>query len=332
MTNSSSEKRPGEFELIAKLFAPLSRKVPGTYGLTDDAATIAPPAGEELVVTADLLTEGVHFRSADPPDRIAKKALRVNLSDLAAKGAKPLGYLLSLALPGRLNMAWLESFAHGLAEDQNEFTVTLFGGDTTATDGPLTIAVTAFGTLPIGTMTRRNGAKAGDLVFVSGAIGDAGAGLALLKDGNPSDDAVHSNALIDRYQLPNPRAFLGQALRGIAHASLDVSDGLLADLGHIARNSGVRIFVNAERLPVSAALAAVKGRSLETSVAAATAGDDYEIAFTAPVAARDEIFRIAGETDTAVTEVGRVAEGEGVSLLDSFGEEIAVVRKGYEHF
>jgi thiamine-monophosphate kinase len=332
MTNSSSENRPGEFELIAKLFAPLSRNAPGAFGLTDDAAIIAPPTGEELVVTADILTEGVHFRAADPPDRIARKALRVNLSDLAAKGARPLGYLLSLALPRRLNMTWLEAFAQGLAEDQREFSVALLGGDTTATEGPLTISVTAFGTLPAGTMIRRNGAKTSDLVFVSGSIGDAGAGLELLNDAGLIGDATHSATLIDRYQLPNPRVALGQALRGVVHASLDVSDGLLADLGHIARASGVRILVNAEKIPTSSALCAMEGAQMENIVTAATAGDDYEIAFTAPVAAREEILRIARETNTAVTDIGAVIAGEGVALLDSFGQGIPVRRKGYEHF
>ncbi|HUB85258.1 MAG TPA: thiamine-phosphate kinase [Rhizomicrobium sp.] len=332
MTNSSSENRAGEFELIAKLFAPLSCHAPGAYGLTDDAATIAPPAGEELVVTADLLTEGVHFRTADPPDRIAKKAVRVNLSDLAAKGAKPLGYLLSLALPRRLDMTWLEVFAHGLAEDQNEFAVVLVGGDTTATDGPFTVAVTAFGTLPVGSMIRRNGAKAGDLIFVSGSIGDAGAGLELLNDTASPGAVAQSQTLVDRYQLPTPRTILGQALRGAAHASLDVSDGLLADLGHVARTSGVRTLVNAEAIPISAARMAVKGQSLEAVIAAATAGDDYEIAFTAPATARDEILRIARNANTPVTQIGQVVEGAGVALLDSFGAEIPVSRKGYEHF
>jgi thiamine-monophosphate kinase len=172
----------------------------------------------------------------------------------------------------------------------------------------------------------------GDLVFVSGSIGDAGAGLAVLNEADLIGDAGHSEALIDRYQLPEPRIALGQALRGVAHASLDLSDGLLGDLGHIARTSGARLLVEAEKVPLSSALISMKGRSLEAVVAAATAGDDYEIAFTAPVAARDKILQIGRETNTDVTEIGRVIEGEGIALLDSFGKEIPVRRKGYEHF
>jgi thiamine-monophosphate kinase len=329
MTNSSSD-RPSEFELIAKLFAPLSRNAPGAYELIDDAATIASPAGEELVVTVDLLSAGVHFRAEDPPDLIARKALRVNLSDLAAKGALPLGYFLSLALPRNTAFTWLEIFARGLEQDQNEFAISLYGGDTTATDGPLTVSVTAFGSMPVGTMIRRNGAKPGDLVFVSGSVGDAGAGLAILKRGGHRD--ANEKALVDRYLLPLSRTVLGQALRGVAHASLDVSDGLLADLGHVAGASGVRILVDAHRIPLSPVFKSTAGVALETIVTAATAGDDYEIAFAAPAAARDEIMRIAGETNTPVTEIGRVAEGTGVVLLDSSVNEIPVSRRGYEHF
>jgi thiamine-monophosphate kinase len=305
MTNSSS--RPGEFELIAELFAPLA-KSPGAFGLTDDAATLAPPRGHELVVTADMLVAGVHFLADDPADLIARKALRVNLSDLAAKGATPIGYLLALSLPKTISHSWLENFARGLARDQREFAIGLLGGDTTATPGPLTIAITAMGSVPKGRMLRRKGAGPGDRVFVSGTIGDAGAGLALLKK-----KRVSPKALIARYRLPTPRLALGAALRGVASAALDVSDGLLADLGHIAQVSKVRIVVEAGRVPVS--------RGIDP-VAAAIAGDDYEIAFTARRA-----VRLAG-----VTEIGRVEAGEGVVLLDGAGREIAVSRKGYTHF
>ncbi|MBS0274536.1 MAG: thiamine-phosphate kinase [Proteobacteria bacterium] len=327
MTNSSSE-RPGEFELIAKLFAPLSAKSAGAYGLTDDAATFQPPAGEDIVVTADLLTAGIHFRAEDPPGLIAKKALRVNLSDLAAKGAAPAGYLLSLALPRHWTLPWMRSFADGLHEDQDAFSVVLFGGDTTSTTGPLTIAVTALGTLPSGTMMRRNGAKIGDSVFVSGTIGDAGAGLAVLNGEHASIAAGDRKTLTSRYQLPTPRLALGKALRGTATASLDVSDGLLADLGHIAETSKVRIVVEADRIPLSGAWKEF-GAPLLSAV---TAGDDYEIAFTVPSAKRHEVLQLAHRAGAVITEIGRVETGSGVALLDSSGGEIPVSRKGYRHF
>src|SRR5579872_1371378 len=212
MTNSSSDRprsraypadaasvrhRPGEFELIAKYFAPLSAGSPGAVGLTDDAAFLRLPADQDLVVTTDAVIEGVHFRRADPPDKIAAKALRVNLSDLAAKGARPVGYLLVLCLPAWADENWIRQFAAGLAEDQNRFHVTLLGGDTTATPGPLVISITALGAIASGSAIHRQGAKPGDLVFVSGTIGDAGYGLSLLKAGS-SGVEEHEAALINR--------------------------------------------------------------------------------------------------------------------------------------
>ncbi|HEY7978848.1 MAG TPA: thiamine-phosphate kinase [Rhizomicrobium sp.] len=327
MTNSSSD-RPGEFELIAQLFAPLSAKAAGAYGLTDDAATIQPPPGQELVVTADLLTAGVHFRADDPPALIARKSLRVNLSDLAAKGAEPAGYLLSLALPRDWTLPWMQSFADGLREDQNAFSVALLGGDTTSTSGPLTIAITAFGFVPAGSMIRRNGAKLGDHVFVSGTIGDAGAGLAALVGELANISAADRETLVSRYQVPLPRLALGEGLRGTATAALDVSDGLLADLGHIAGTSGVRVVIDADRIPLSLAFKA-SGGSVSLAVAA---GDDYEIAFTVPAAKRDDVRRVADQAATPITEIGRVEAGAGVALLDSSGHEIPVSKTGYRHF
>jgi thiamine-monophosphate kinase len=321
MTNFSSDK-PSEFALIAKLFAPLSKFAPGAFGLTDDAAVIAPPPGHELVITTDALVEGVHFRSDDPPDTIAKKALRVNLSDLAAKGVDAIGYLLAISLPNHLDTAWLEMFAKVLADDQKTFGISLYGGDTTSTPGLLTLAVTAFGSVPVGHMIRRDGAKIGDLVFVSGTIGDAGAGL---------HDAK-SEYLVNRYRVPEPRMALGRALRGVASAALDVSDGLLADLGHIADTSKVKIRVESARIPRSAELKAMAGDTLDAIVQAATAGDDYEIAFTAPEATRAEVEAAARDAKTLVTEIGRVEEGAGVSLIDADGGDVPVTRSGYTHF
>lgn len=328
MTNSSSD-RPSEFALIAELFAPLAQ-APGAFGLRDDAAVIAPPAGHELVITTDALVEGVHFLANDPPQFIAKKALRVNLSDLAAKGAEAGGYLLALSLPAGVGMEWLTAFANGLKQDQREFNISLYGGDTTSTPGPLTIAITAFGFVPRGKMIRRAGAKPDDLVFVSGTVGDAGAGLELLRKPREMSHAV-KDFLVHRYHEPRPRMWLGQALRGVAHAALDVSDGLLADLGHIAEVSGARIEVQAHRLPLSAALQAVWGSDNDARAKAATAGDDYEIAFTvAPRFAEDAVKAARGAA--AITEIGRVVAGKGVVLLDEAGREIPVDRKGYAHF
>ncbi len=310
-----------EFGLIAKHFAPLATHC-GALALTDDACVLPQEAGRETVVTADALTAGVHFLASDPPNLIASKALRVNLSDLAAKGAEPVGYLLALALPQSIDEAWLAEFARGLGEDQQVFGVSLLGGDTTATPGPLTIAITALGTVPAGAMIRRSGACAGDHVFVSGTIGDAGAGLKLLQDGK-ADDAY----LVGRYQQPMPRLRLGLALRGVATASLDVSDGLLADLGHIAEVSGVRIVVAADAVPRSAALRRIDPDGV---VRAVTAGDDYEIAFTA--LSPKAVESAAAAAQTPVTRIGRIEPGQGVALIDGQGREIPVTRAGFTHF
>lgn len=329
MTNASG--RPGEFEIIKAFFAPLSRRLPGAFSLTDDVAVLAPPAGHDLVLKTDAVVEDVHFNRSDPPDTIAKKALRANISDFAAKGASPSVYLLALALPDWPDVHWLEQFAKGLAEDQAEFNVTLAGGDTDRTPGALTIAVMMAGFVPHGSVIRRSGAKPGDVVFVTGTLGDAGAGLALLKRASVPRDAGEA-FLIARYRVPRPRLAFGRGLRGIATGALDVSDGLIADLGHIAEVSHVRIEVWAPRIPLSDELAKLRGRDVAVIAEAATAGDDYEIAFSAPASSGPLIERIAVETNTRVTAVGRVMAGEGVALVDEEGREIKLDRRGYTHF
>ncbi len=322
--------RPGEFELIAQLFAPLSEDAPGAFGLTDDAALIAPPPGQDLVVTADALVEGVHFLRGDPADSVARKSLRVNLSDLAAKGASPVGYLLALALPDWPDTDWLKAFADGLASDQKAFGIALYGGDTTATPGPLTIAITAWGAVPKGQMMRRAGARPGDLVFVSGWVGAGGGGLQILKNNCPGIPPKIADGLVRRYRLPEPRLALGVQLRGLATAALDVSDGLMADLGHIADVSRVHIAVDAARVPLANGLRELwKDSAIANAV---TCGDDYEIAFTAPASARRDVLDAARRAATAVAEIGRVEDGKGVVLLDPAGREMPLPRKGYTHF
>lgn len=316
-----------EFGLIARYFRPLAGHS-GALALGDDACVLPEEAGRDLVVTADAMIGGVHFIADAPPHLIAAKALRTNLSDLAAKGAVPVGYLLSLALPRSTDDAWLADFAKGLGDDQVEFGVSLLGGDTTATDGPLMIAITAMGRLPSGTMIRRAGARPGDHVFVSGTIGDAGAGLAVLQ-ASAQVSAEEAATLVGRYWHPTPRLALGQALRGIASASLDVSDGLVADLGHIAEQSGVRIVLDAERVPLSSSLrAAWPGEA--GVLRAITAGDDYEVAFTAP--SLEAVQATAGACGVPVTRIGVVDAGEGVAVLGQNGREVAISCGGYTHF
>lgn len=305
-----------EFDIIANYFAPLAGE--GAFGLKDDAALLPARSGQDLVVTTDTITEGVDFFAFDPSGDIARKAVRVNLSDLAAKGATPAHYLLNLSLPHTITPDWLAGFAAGLAQDQREFGISLLGGDTGATDGPLSIAVTAFGFVPQGKMIRRDGAKVGDAVYVTGTIGDSGGGLAIFKREKHSLSDADRDALIARYRVPQPPAAFAENLRAIAHASVDVSDGLIADLGHIASASDVRIVVEGEAVPLSAPLRALwHDNALLRAVAA---GDDYHVAFTAPPGLNGPF-----------TQIGRVEKGEGVSLTVN-GKDVALSKAGYRHF
>ena len=305
-----------EFDLIQRYFTPLAGE--GAFGLTDDVARLPRRAGHELVVTTDAIVEGVDFFNFDPPSSIARKALRVNLSDLAAKGAEPVHYLLNLSLPHTVTPDWLAGFAHGLAQDQEQYGVTLLGGDTGATDGPLSIAVTAFGFVPENGMIRRGGARVGDHVYVTGTIGDSGGGLAIFRRETHSLSEADRDTLIARYRVPEPPLVFAAALRDIAHASIDVSDGLIADLGHIASASGLRIIVEGELVPLSAPLRSLWGE--DVLLRAVVAGDDYQIAFTAPPGLNGPFTRI-----------GQVVAGEGVSL-NIKGQKIAIPKPGYRHF
>jgi thiamine-monophosphate kinase len=317
--------RLGEFELIARFFAPLTNTA--GLGLRDDVALFDVSPGCQLVVTADTVVAGVHFRFDGPPDLVARKALRVNLSDLAAKGARPIGFLQALTLNDSIDDAWLERYAAGLAEDVAAFGVPLAGGDTTAGAGPLTITITALGEVPHGNAILRSGARAGDVVYVSGTIGDSALGLVYL-DGKlqvPREDAT---ALADRYHVPQPRLALGQALRGIASAALDVSDGLVADLGHMASASGVGIVIDRDAVPLSAAAR----RAVEAQPALwetiLTGGDDYEIAFAAPEIQSATIARM---TAAPVTAIGRVTAGDARVTVTADGKPFALRATGYRH-
>lgn len=319
-----------EFALIRKLFAPLAAE--GALGLRDDAAILSPPPGMDLVLTKDAIVEGVHFRAEDPPKRIAQKLQRVNLSDLAAKGAKPLGYMLATAFRADTDERWLEDFASGLAADQKEFGWQLYGGDTVATPGPLTFSLTAIGTVPKGQTIQRAGAQAGDDVYVSGWIGDGGLGLRLLTGAAQVDDEAVQRGLERRYQLPEPRVTLGQGLRGLANAAVDISDGLIADAGHLAQASGAALTIELAAMPVSDGAAAILATGAFEKAELAGFGDDYELLFTCPSSGRRAIERLAARENVPITRIGAVEAGEGVRLLDEIGDEIPVKAKGYSHF
>jgi len=321
----------GEFERIRRFFAPLAG--PGGLGLLDDAALVRCPAGQRLVMTADAMVAGVHFRAEDPPELIAKKLLRVNLSDLAAMGARPLYYLLTTALSVALGAEWVESFARGLGEDQRFYGVHLLGGDSVSTTGPATLSLTAIGEVAAGAEIRRSGARPGDDVWVSGTIGDAYLGLRVLRDGAFAGlGPAFADALVTRYQRPEPRTRLGPRLSGIAHAMIDVSDGLLADLGHICETSGCAATVALPEIPFSPAALAILAEEWDNPVSLMTGGDDYELLFCAPPSARGIIAEVAASLALQVARIGQVEAGAGVRLVDAAGREVAIETTGYRHF
>jgi thiamine-monophosphate kinase len=318
----------GEFARIATYFAPLAAGYPGAFGLGDDAAVVAPSAGAELVITTDTIVAGVHYIGDEAPDLIAQKLLRVNLSDLAAMGAAPRAYTLNLALPPTFDDAWIAAFAAGLAADQDRYGIVLIGGDSVATPGPATLSVTGLGEVPIGGALRRNGARPGDIVFVSGTIGDAALGLLAARGSLALSCAA---ALIERYRSPRPRLALGRKLRGLVHATTDISDGLVADLGHIVAESGVAARIDAGAVPLSGAARAALAAAPNLIETILTGGDDYELVFCAPRAVAPRLAVLASETDVPITAIGAIQDGEKVGVFDAAGAPIRLTRSGYSH-
>ncbi|MCY1708933.1 thiamine-phosphate kinase [Pannonibacter sp. SL95] len=317
--------RPHEFALIKRYFAPLASD-PGALGLTDDAATLTPSPGCELVLTKDLLAADVHFFAKDPADAIAAKALRVNLSDLAAKGARPRGYLLGLALPQDWTAEWLEAFCAGLARDQASFGITLLGGDTIASGGKLLLSVTAIGEVPAGLAVRRNGARAGDLIYVTGTLGDSALGVRLRYDPDLAArlglGVVTTEYLLDRYLLPQPRCGLADAVLAHASAAMDISDGLTGDGGHMAAASGVDLHIDIDAIPFSPAARAVLARDPARLATCLGGGDDYELLLAVP-ADRAGLL----EADARAAGVALACIGKAVSAEASTGT-LQYFRKG----
>jgi thiamine-monophosphate kinase len=334
--NRSSAAQSGEERLIARYFAPLAKHA-GAFGLADDAAAITPPAGCDLVLKTDGIVAGTHFFPDDPPDTVARKALRTNLSDLAAKGAKPLGFLLTLALPEGIGDAWLAPFARGLGADAEAFGCPLLGGDTDRTGGPITISIAALGAVPHGKMLRRAGAKVGDRVVVTGTIGDAALGLLLRRDGSAAARwglaRAARQSLEARYLVPEPRLAIAEILRAHASAAMDVSDGLAGDLGKLCRASAVTAEVEVACIPLSegarAALSA-EPALIETII---TGGDDYEILATVAPAQVEPLRKAAAAAGVALTEIGAVRAGAGEArFIGTDGKPLALVRPAFSHF
>ncbi len=328
MSRTGPAPLPAEFSLIARHFRPLAG--PGALDLRDDAAVLDMPPGRQLVAAVDAMVAGVHFLPDDPPESIGRKLLRVNLSDLAAMGAAPLGYLMTTAFPKGIADDWIARFVAGLAEDQREFGITVLGGDTVSTPGPLTLSLTILGTVPPGAALLRSGARPGDALWVSGSIGDGALGLRVLQGRLPPDARGH---LATRYRLPQPRLALGQGLLGLALAAMDVSDGLAQDLGHLCRESGCGAVLEAPAVPLSGAARAALLADPALLPVVLAGGDDYELLFAAPAGADAQVLAAGVAAGVAVTRIGRFVEGPAEVLVHGpDGTPLALDRQGWSHF
>jgi thiamine-monophosphate kinase len=331
---SDHDETSAEQRLIARYFRPLATS-PGAFGLGDDAAVLTPPPGCDLVVTTDGVIAGVHFFPDDPPEKIGRKVLRMNLSDLAAKGAKPAGFLMSVALPAAVDEAWIAAFVAGLGGDVERYGCPLLGGDTDHTLGPLSVTIAAFGIVPQGKMVRRATAKAGDLVVVTETIGDAALGVMLRRDQSlakrwqlADSDKSH---LEQRYMLPEPRNALADAVLHHASAAMDVSDGLAGDLAKLCRASSVAAEIDVARVPLSDAARAAVAADPALIETVLTGGDDYEIVLTLAPEKFGAFLAAAEASGIAVTEIGRVTAGQGASFMHD-GKALTFARSSYSHF
>lgn len=333
---AARDQRSAEERLIARHFRPLATHA-GALALADDAAILTPPPGCDLVLTTDGVIAGVHFFADDPPETVAKKALRINLSDLAAKGAKPLGFLLSIALRRDGAETWLKPFTAGLRADAKKFGCPLLGGDTDRTPGLISVSIAAFGTLPRGTMVRRDGARAGDHVVVTGTIGDAALGVILRRDPDAAkrwglDERMRTH-LLRRYLVPEPRNALALALRGCANGGMDVSDGLFGDLAKMCRAAEVDAQVEVARVPLSRAARralAAEPLLLETIL---TGGDDFEILGAVPAGKLERLRKAARAAGVPLSEIGRFVRGPGEArFADGQGRALTFDKPSYSHF
>ena len=323
-------------EAIIRLLAPLARGAPGALGLEDDCALITPTPGTELVLKTDPIAEGVHFLTSDAPEDIAWKALAVNVSDLAAKAARPLGYLMALSFPEAPTAAWLARFAAGLQAAQATFGCHLLGGDTDRRPGPLTISISIVGEVEAGRMVRRATARPGEALYVSGSLGDAVLGLALRKDpalarrwGLTPGEAEH---LHSRYLRPQPRLGLGPALREHASAAMDISDGLAKDLARMCKASGCAARVRFVDVPLSPAAAKALAADPALARSIVAAGDDYEVLAAVPAASADAYQSMAAQAGIAVTRIGTTLAGTGIVIEGGDGQPLALDRPGWDHF
>lgn len=327
-----AENRRGEAELIAHYFAPLASDK-AAFGLSDDTAFLSPPAGHDLVITKDLLVADIHFFADDPAKKIAQKALRVNLSDLAAKGAKPYGYLLGLGLPNDWSEDWLADFVSGLETDQKDYDFALFGGDTVKSPERLSLSITAVGLVPTGSRIVRPKATLGDSLYMSGTLGDAALGLLArlgkLPEGMSSD---HVDFLQDRYLLPQPRTQLAELLQKHVHAAMDISDGLLGDAAKMARAAGVRAHICVDDVPLSDAAKASLEKDEKLISTILSGGDDYELLMAVSEENEQAFLKDMSQQPVPVTKIGRLEQGEGLELSSDKWNLSGDTSLSFEHF
>lgn len=316
-----------EFDLIAKYFAPLAGA--GGLGLLDDAAVITPAIGKDLVISKDMLVAGVHFFEDDDPAQIANKALGVNLSDLAGKGASPIGYLLGVALTDTISDLWLASFSAGLAACQQKHDFCLLGGDTVKTPGPLTISVTIFGSVAGGQAVKRSGAKVGDILYVTGTIGDAALGL---HERGKAGSATCDDYLLNRYLEPQPRVALGRSLAGLVSAGIDISDGLLADAGHMMKASHCGIHIDRDKIPLSSSARDCIEIDTNAWQTILSGGDDYELLLACRPDRQHALKSLAEQSNTDITAIGSIIDGESLDVRDENGVQLKYDTLGFRHF
>lgn len=325
---------PNEFDIIATYFAPLASQNKASLGLLDDAAILDIPAESSLVITKDAITEGTHFFATDPVELLGRKLLRTNLSDLAAMGASPLGYLLALILPSTTPPDWFLQFTKGLKEDQDLFQIPLLGGDTVSHQGPLTLSITALGLVPKSKAITRSLAKPGDAIMVSGTIGDSMLGLMLLQKHLEITALLDKERdfLISRYHLPQPRTMLGQYLCGVASSAIDISDGLIQDLKHILSNSSIGAEINLDLIPYSEPAKSLISTNPSLSSRMITGGDDYELCFTIDETKLMLLQERLKHEETPITRIGTITTNKELKLF-SHGKRVDTpVMNGYQHF
>ena len=325
-------RKLGEFEIIKTYFSPLSRSEKGAFNLTDDAAVIEIPDGKSMVVTTDTLVEGVHFLSEDLPKNIAKKLLRVSLSDLAAMGSVPAYYNLSIATKLGTTSEWFKAFSEGLLADQIQFGVTLIGGDTVATSGPLTLSLTAMGFVKKGKAISRSGAKLGDDIWVSGLIGDAALGLRAAKGKLISISEENKNYLISKYTQPIPQTLLGPKLSGHVNSAIDVSDGLIGDLDHICETSKLGANIQITDIPISRAASIIVTEKPHYLDLILSGGDDFELLFTADKSFRTVAKSLTKMLDVSLTKIGVMVSRRSIEIFDENGNKYFIQNNGYTHF